>query len=228
MAYPIENLIQYITPERYAKICGVLENRTYHLTAVMENFYDPHNISAVIRSCDAFGIQNVHVIELDHKYYISRKVSRGTHNWVNIYKYHSSKECIQTLQKQGYKVYFADPRPEYPMIEDLPLDHKAAIIFGQEKDGITEETKQYADGGFRIPIYGFVESYNVSVSCALSLYSLTSRLHSSQKPEFFLSEVEKDQLLKHWLVKNTTVGNVLKKIGKHKDFVINAPYLING
>jgi len=227
MPYPIENLIQYISPQRYEKMCAVLANRTYHLTAVMENFYDPHNISAVIRSCDAFGIQNVHVIELDHKYYISRKVSRGTHNWINIYKYQSSRECIQHLQKQGYKVYFADPRPEYPMIEDLPLDHKAAIIFGQEKNGIRDETKHYADGGFRIPIYGFVESYNVSVSCALSLFSLTSRLHKEPRQDFFLTEPEKDRLLKHWLVKNTSVGKMVKKIGKHLEYVINDPYLIN-
>jgi len=227
MGYTLEELIEYVSPERYSKISSVLENRTNHISVVMENFYDPHNVSAVIRTCDAFGIQNAHVIELDNKFHVSKRVCRGTENWVNIYKYQSSLEAIQNLKKTGYKVYFADPRQEYPMIEDLPLDDKAAIIFGQEKRGITDETKKYADGGFRIPIYGFVESFNVSVSCALSIYSLTSRLHQSGDRKYFLNETEKEKLLKHWLIKNTSIGNTLRKIGKEKEFLMSEPYLTN-
>lgn len=222
----IRQLSSYITEGRYEKILSALNCRTRYLTVVMENFYDPRNASAVLRSCDAFGLQDAHVIELDNRHFISRRVCRGSQFWVNRYAYPSSEESVAHLKNQGYRVVFADPRPEYPALEDLPLDQKTAVVFGQEKRGITPEMKELSDGGFRIPNYGFVESFNVSVACALTLSHLITRLRKDPPANFFLSEEEKEKLLDHWLAKNTLIGNVLKKSGRLEEFLLNEPYLM--
>ncbi len=222
----INDYKQFVTAERLARMEDVIGKRTRHLSIVMENLYDPGNTSAVIRSCDAFGIQDMHIIEIDNKFKVNRKITQGAHNWINLYKYSSSKQAIDNLHQNGYKVYFADPKPEYPSIDELPLTEKTAIIFGQEKPGIREETKKLADGGFRIPLYGFVESFNVSVACALSLFGLTSRIRKKPPEEFLLTKDEKEKIFTHWLVKNTAAGNVIKKLHKEKDFLLNEPFLI--
>lgn len=224
--FPFEKLIEYISPERLERMQAVLAERTRHLTVVMENLFDPGNISAAIRSCDAFGLQDMHVIELDNPFYISRRITQGAHKWVNIYKYDSSKAAIDKLHQGGYKVYFADPRPEYPTLEELPLEEKTAIIFGQEKPGITDYTRTHADGGFRIPMYGFVESFNVSVTCALCLHTLSGRLRSDPPPGLYLSDQEQQAQFDHWLVQNTLIGRIVKKLNRQGQYLLPAPNLI--
>jgi tRNA (guanosine-2'-O-)-methyltransferase len=221
-----ENFLEYITPERLKRMRAILEERTRYLTIVMENLYDPRNTSAVIRSAEAYGFQDFHIVELDNPFQVSRRVSQGAHSWVNLYKYKSSKQAIDNLHKNGYKVYFADPRPQYPDLDELPLDQKTALIFGQEKQGITPETRELADGGFRIPLYGFVESFNVSVACAISISHLSYRLRKAPPQSFFLSPGEKEKIFQHWLIKNTLIGNILKKNGHYRKYALNEPYLI--
>ena len=222
----INKLTQFITPERLNKINIVLHERTRYLTIIMENLYDPHNTSAVIRSCEAYGLQDFHIIELENKFQLSRRVSQGSHNWVNLYKYQSSKTAITHLQKKGYKIYFADPREEYPNLDELDLSSPTALVFGQEKQGITEETKKFADGAFRIPMYGFVESFNVSVTCAIAISHLSYRLRKNPPENFHLSTEEKDLLFHYWLAKNTLIGNVLKRNNVYQDYLIKDEYLI--
>ncbi len=222
----IQKQVQYITSRRYQKILSVLNQRTRFLTVVMENFYDPRNASAILRSCDAFGIQDAHIIELDNPHYVSKRVCRGSQFWVNRYRYSSVPECISHLKNLGYQVLFADPDPVFPSIEEVSLTTKTAVVFGQEKTGITSETKALAHGGFKIPLYGFVESFNVSVACALTLSHLNTRLRVNPPQNFFLSETEKENLLNHWLVQNTFIGNSLKNSEKSKKFLLNEPYLI--
>lgn len=222
----IQKQVPYITPRRYEKILSVLNQRTRFLTVVMENFYDPRNASAILRSCDAFGLQDAHIIELNNPHYISKRVCKGSQFWVNRYRYSSVQGCLSHLKNLGYQVLFADPDPAFPSIEEISLTTKTAVIFGQEKAGITSETKALAHGGFKIPLYGFVESFNVSVACALTLSHLNTKLRAHPPKDFFLSKKEKEVLLNHWLAKNTFISKSLKRTGKMKDFLLKEPYLI--
>ncbi len=221
MAYNIKELQYFITPERLTKMKQVINERTRYLTMVMENLYDPGNTSAVIRTCDAFGIQDMHIIELDNEFHTCTKVTQGAHKWVSLHKYNSTKKAVTGLKEKGYKIYFADPRPEYPSLDELPLDDKVAIVFGQEKRGITNEMKELADGGFRIPLYGFVESFNVSVSCALTIYELIKRLRKEKKDNFHISLKEKKEIFNHWLIKNTSIGKTLDSTKQFNCFNID-------
>lgn len=221
----IEDLLQFITENRLERMQTVLSQRTRYLTVVLENIYNPHNASAVLRSCEAFGVQDVHAIEISNKFEISRRVSQGSHNWLNLYRYNSSKQAVDNLHKKGYKVYFADPRPDYPDLANLPIDNKVALVFGQEKLGITDEMKEIADGGFRIPLYGFVESFNVSVACAISISQVTARIREAKPKSLLLTKEEQDALLNHWVIKNTLAGNVLKKNGRENEFLLKEDFL---
>jgi len=222
----IKDFIPYITEERYQKMQEILNQRTRYITMVMENLYDPHNISAVIRTSEAFGLQNLHVIELDHKYHTSRRVCRGSDHWVNLYKYKNQQAAVDNLHKQGYKVYFADPRPDYPALDELPLDHKLALVMGQEKRGISPEMKEIADGGFRLPLYGFVESFNVSVASALTISNLVWRLRKNPPKGFFLSDEEKEKQMVHWIARNTLAANALMKNGMQGKYLLKEEFLI--
>ncbi|MDD4374514.1 MAG: RNA methyltransferase [Bacteroidales bacterium] len=194
-------LLEYITPERKAKFEAVLSKRTRHLTIVLEDIFQPQNASAVLRSCDLTGVQDVHIIENNYNYDINPDVVVGSTKWLSLYKYNEQKfntrQAFEALRSKGYRIIAASPHQEGYTPETLPLDKPIALVFGTEKTGLSEYALQQADGFVRIPMVGFTESFNISVSAALLLYTLSKRLHNS-KLHWQLSATEKDELLLQW------------------------------
>lgn len=178
-----EFLFTFLTEERKVLFEKVLQYRTNHLTVVLENIYQPHNASAVMRSCDLTGVQNVNIIEKNNKYVENPQVSMGSTKWLNIIKHNDNDnntlKAIQTLKSQGYKIIATTPHKHSFTPSNLPLETKTALLFGTELTGLSDDAIEAADDYLRIPQYGFTESYNISVSVALILFTLTERLRNS-------------------------------------------------
>lgn len=179
----IEYLSGFVTANRLRRFDEVIQHRTRHLTVVLEDIYQPHNAAAVLRSCDCFGIQDVHVIENQNKFEANPDVELGSAKWITLIK-HNAKEnntgdCIASLKKSGYKIIVTSPHKNDCTIEELDIAHKTALFFGTEMRGATPIAFEHADGFVKIPMTGFSESLNISVSAAVALYTLTSRLKKS-------------------------------------------------
>ncbi|HTF05994.1 MAG TPA: RNA methyltransferase [Bacteroidia bacterium] len=180
----LQFLSQYISENRLAKIEHIAKERTRYLSIAVEDIYQPHNASAVMRSAECFGIQDVHVIENKNKYKPSKEITKGANNWLTMHHYNAAEnntlDCIRTLKKQGYRVIATTPHEKYSMIDKLDVTKgKMALFFGTELEGISEDVRNEADELVRIPMYGFTESFNISVSAAICLYQLTMRLRDS-------------------------------------------------
>jgi len=194
-------LLEYITPERNAKFEAVLSKRTRHLTVLLEDIFQPHNASAVLRSCDLTGVQDVHIIENNYVYDINPDVVVGSTKWLNLYKNneqpYNTIQAYEKLRSKGYRIVATSPHQEGYTPETLPLDKPLALVFGTEKTGLSDYALQHADDFVRIPMVGFTESFNISVSAALLLYTLSRRLHNSDIT-WQLSQNEKDEILLQW------------------------------
>jgi tRNA (guanosine-2'-O-)-methyltransferase len=179
----LEYLTGFITPERRRKIDDISNNRTRHLTIVLEDIYQPHNASAVLRSCDCFGVLDVHIIENEYQYKVNPDVALGSAKWLNLYSYNEAKEntisCLESLKKKGYRVVATSPHENDVLINDLALDRRTALVFGNEPEGLSAEALKTADAFVKIPMAGFTESLNISVSAAICLFSLTDKLRKS-------------------------------------------------
>ncbi len=198
----IEHLTRFVTPDRYQKFVDTLRFRTRHLTIVLEDIYQPHNASAVLRTCDCFGIQDVHIIENRNKYEVNPDVALGASKWLTLKKYNGLAEntgaCLQELKKQGYRLIATTPHKNNHTPSTLPLDQKTALLFGTELKGLTSEALEMADDFIRIPMVGFTESLNISVSAAIIIQTLSDRLRSSSIT-WQLSNDEKNGILLQWL-----------------------------
>lgn len=208
----LEHLLSFVSENKQNLFNKIIEDRTKHVTVVLENIFQPQNASAVIRSCDVFGIQDLHVIENDNKYNLNPKVVLGSSKWVNLYKYNKSEnntlKCINTLKEKGYKIYATTPHTNDCVISEMPLDKKCALMFGTELTGLSETALENADGYVKIPMYGFTESLNISVSAAIALYEVSKRLKNSNI-KWQLSEEEKINQLIIWA----------KKVIKNSDLI---------
>jgi tRNA (guanosine-2'-O-)-methyltransferase len=183
--------------------------RTNHLTVVLENIYQEHNASAVLRTCDCFGIQNLHTIEKNNKYTVQRDIARGAGNWVDLNNYNSNaptKTCLEALKSKGYVIIATTPHENEVNLKELPLDAPMAFVFGTEKEGISQEVKDNADYFVKIPMYGFTESFNISVSVALILQYMRNKLMDNDIP-FILSEAEQTAVKIKWCTKILKDGN---------------------
>jgi len=208
-------LRDFITEERWITLNKVLQERTRYFTVVLEDIYQSHNASAVLRSCDCFGIQDVHIIENDHNFNLSKGVTIGADRWLTLQKYRSegsdnTLDCFSDLREKGYRIIATTPHEEDVTIDKLPIDSKTALVFGAELPGLSETAIQDADGFAKIPIYGFSESYNVSVSAALCLYELSKRLRESDI-NWGLTAKEKTVLQLDWLEKSVRASEQLKQ-----------------
>ncbi|MFN3329691.1 MAG: TrmH family RNA methyltransferase [Pyrinomonadaceae bacterium] len=206
-----EYLKNYLTPRRRQIFEKVIENRTYFLTVAVEDIYQERNASAVVRTAECFGIQSVHIIENRHEYKIAKGIAKGADKWLDIYIYdkkgqNNSAECLQTLKKQGYRLVAATPHEKTLLIHELELDAPIAFIMGGEKEGLTQTVLEMADSFVKIPIYGFTESYNISVATEIILYETTRRLRQSNV-QWKLTEAEKIQVLLEWALKSISRSN---------------------
>ncbi|MFV8225981.1 TrmH family RNA methyltransferase [Christiangramia aquimixticola] len=196
----LEHLQEYLTPRRKELFEKVLSQRTDHLTVAVQDVYQLHNTSAVVRSCDVFGIQNLHIIEENLPRRIDKEIAMGAQKWVDVHRYNSTKECISNLKAKGYRIVATSPHGNSTTLEKFDLSKPAAIFFGTEKDGLSEEVLNAADESITIPMYGFTESLNISVAAAIILQSLRSRLDSSNIPWQY-SEMEKHEIRMSWTKK---------------------------
>ena len=179
----VQYLTSYITEARNTRFNDVISKRMSHLTIVLEDIFQPHNASAVLRSCDCFGIQNVHIIENHNHYAVNPDVALGSSKWVTMHRYNqtdfNTPEAYEALRAKGYKIVATTPHTDDCILEDLPIDNPIALIFGTEKTGLTNWAKDNADAWVKIPMYGFTESFNISVSVALSSFYLTEKIRKS-------------------------------------------------
>ena len=197
-------LSDFLTPRRRERFASVLAQRTRWLTVVLENIYQDHNISAVLRTCDAFGVQDVAAIEKEFGFEVNRQIALGTDQWLTIRRFagpNPTVDCLADLKRRGYRVVATSPRPGSYPIEQLPLDEPVALVIGNEVDGVSAETLELADHSVHLPMYGFVESFNLSVATALCLQSLSTRLRT-QRDDWGLSAEEKEHLLLDWTRKS--------------------------
>lgn len=209
----LDYLGQYITPHKKMVMERVLAKRTRHITVVLEDIFKPHNASAVIRTCDCFGLQDMHVIEKTNQYKVNPYVTRGASQWVDLHKYYredgkSVDACFDSLRKSGYKIYGSSPSADSISIYDLQPEEKLALVFGNEHEGISGEVKSKADGLVHIPMLGFTDSFNISVSASIFLFDLVRKAETMGIENFHLSEDEKKQLRMKWyreIVKNSDI-----------------------
>jgi len=210
----IEQLLSYVTDNKREKMHAVIENRTRYVTIVLEDLFQPHNASAALRTCDIFGVQNVHVVEAHHAFKAVPTIVMGATKWLDVQSYGSITDSIAALKKEGYRIVATTPHTNSYTLPELPLDQKMAFLFGSEQTGLSEAALASADMFVKIPMYGFVESFNVSVSVALCLYDVISRLHQSSYA-WKLSEQEKQNIMLEWIrrVSKTAVlvENEMKK-----------------
>ena len=182
----LENIL---TDNRKAKFLKVLENRTKHFTVVVEDVFQMHNASAVMRSCEVFGIQELNVIEERYGKSIDKEIAMGAQKWVDINKFDNVSHCVETLKNKGYQIIATTPHENDCLLDDFDISKPCALFFGTERDGLSEEVLQKADGFLKIPMAGFTESLNISVSAAIIIQNLTNRLRKSDL-DWHLSEEE--------------------------------------
>lgn len=169
----------FITENRKEGFKRVLENRTKHFTIAMEDVYQLHNTSAVMRSCEVFGIQELNVIEQRFGKRIDKEIALGAEKWVDVRRFSTIQNCIDDLKGNGYQIIATTPHNDSCLLQDFDISKPSAIFFGTEKLGLSEEVMQQADGYLKIPMVGFTESLNISVSAAIIIQDITARLRRS-------------------------------------------------
>jgi len=202
----IEYLEGFLTENRLELFKKVINQRTRQFTFVLEDLFQKHNVSAVIRSADVFGIQDLYIIENQYNNFISRRVAKGAQKWMTFHSYSkvgsdNTQECIDDLKAKGYQIVVTSPHNESSFIRDFDITKKSAIVMGVEKMGVSEQMMSQADAFIKIPMVGFTESLNVSVAAAIIMEELTTRLKASDI-NWKLSEDEKKLLYTEWMKKS--------------------------
>jgi len=178
-----------LTENRKERFLKVLDNRTNHFTVAIEDVFQMHNASAVMRCCEVFGIQKMNVIEQRYGKSIDKEIAMGAQKWVDICSFETSSACIRSLKSQGYQIIATTPHENDCLLEDFDITKPSALFFGTERDGLSAEILVQAEGFLKIPMVGFTESLNISVSAAIILQNLSSRLRKSDI-KWHLSEEE--------------------------------------
>jgi len=199
----VQYLKAFVVDERRELFEEKIQQRTKHITVVLENIFQGRNISASIRSADCFGVQDVHVIENDNIFNDDSEVSMGADKWVSTTRYnqeeHNTAKAIKKLKADGYQVIATTPHNTDCDLYDIEVsDQKIALIFGAEVRGCSEQTLKLADRRMRIPMYGFTESFNISVSVSLCLQHLTYKMRNSAV-NWRMTPEEQDKILLQWL-----------------------------
>lgn len=193
-----------VTDERLALFNRIIENRTNYITVVLEDIFQAQNASAVLRSCDCTGIQQIHIIENRNRFQVDTEVAMGSSKWLSLHTYNNSGnkslQALQNLKSQGYRIVATTPHKNDVELPDFDIEKgKFALVFGTELQGITDTVVENADEFLKIPMFGFTESYNISVSAAIVLYQLTERLRNTGNIDWELTEEEKISTKIQWL-----------------------------
>jgi len=214
----LQALREHVLPARLNRLQQVLQNRTRLIRVVVEDLNYERNAGAVFRSCDCFGIQDATVIEAEYKKRTAELISKGSDKWLSINQFDepetdNSLACMQYLKASGYQIVACTPHNADTVLPNFKIIQKTAILFGNEEDGLTQTALEHADVKLKIPIYGFSESYNISVSAALVLQQVVTALHQSDM-DWRISKEEKIELEIEWILKSLGRAGepILKKI----------------
>ena len=175
-------LEDFLTPERLQRFLDVLDQRTRYLTVAVEDVYQLHNTSAILRSCDVFGIQDLHLVEASYGKRLDKNIALGAEKWVDCYSYTDTPSCIQALRESGYEIVATVPDEAAIDLREFEIEGKMVLFFGTEKEGLSKEVLEAADRSLKIPMVGFSESLNVSVSAAIILHHLSGLLRAGSWP----------------------------------------------
>ena len=221
----IKYLSKFSTEHRVELFDKIIDYRTNYITVVLEDIFQPHNASAVLRSCDCFGLQDVHIIENRNQYKVNPDVALGSSKWLNLNKYNNTKEntleAISVLKNKGYRIVATTPHSNDVDLENFDLNKgKFALFFGTELTGLSEIMLKNADEFLKIPMFGFTESFNISVSAAIILHHLTYKLRNSNI-DWKLTPEEKDDLKIQWLKQSIKKADAIEKefIKNHKSLI---------
>lgn len=188
----------FISDNKRALFDRLAPLRTRHISVVLEDIYQSHNAAAVLRSCDCFGVQDVHVVETNNPFNPAGDVAVGSAKWVDWYRHASLQDAYRHLHAQGYRIVATLPHENDQMITDLDISQPTALVFGTELTGLSPEAIEGADAYVKVPMYGFTESFNISVCAALSLFALTERMRHDAGIAWRLSDDALIDLKLHW------------------------------
>lgn len=187
-----------LTPERIARIDAVLDARLGSLTAAVEDTYDPHNAAATIRTSEALGLQELHVIEPGERFSAVKGVTRGAHRWLELHRWPAADVAATALQERGFRVYATLPDARAVSIEEVDVSRPIAVIFGNEHDGVSQTAIAACDGTLTVPMFGFTESYNLSVTVGLAMSRLACRRRAHIEATGDLDPARKARLRARW------------------------------
>lgn len=199
----LERLLEMISEHKNQLFEKVIQNRTRHLTVVLEDIFQSQNASAVLRSADCFGLQDVHIIEKRNEYTINPDVALGSSKWLSMHKYNeedvnNTKLAFDELRRHGYQIVATTPHKDDIMLDELDITRKTALVFGTELDGLSNYAIENADVHMKIPMYGFTESFNISVSAALCMHHLSEKLRRNKQINWQLNQKERRSVLLSW------------------------------
>ena len=204
----------YLTDKRKTLYKKVIAERTCHFTVVLEDISQPHNASAILRTCDIFGVQDLHTVENKYINRVSKYVAKGSQKWITSKRYKSdgnnTQICFDNLREKGYQIIATSPHNNSCLLQDFDISKKTAFVFGEETEGISDFVKENADGFLNIPMVGFTESLNISVAAAIILQDVTTKLRNSDI-NWHLSEKEKEMLYYDWLKKSIKNSDVIEE-----------------
>ncbi len=212
----LEHLSQFVSEHKKDFVNRVLDVRTRHVTVVLEDVFQSQNASAVVRTCECMGLQDVHIVEQISKYEINPRVLKGANKWMDLHRYrdrtiNNTEACYSSLREKGYKILATDPSEKGVSIHEIdPAEQPVALVFGNELRGLSTYGLENSDMRVRIPMYGFTESLNLSVSVAICLNTLISKLHQSGE-SVFLPETEKEALRLAWYKKIVRGSDIIEK-----------------
>ncbi len=206
----IEYLEKFVTEQRKQTFKEVLDKRTRYFTVALEDLYQMHNISAVVRSCDVFGLQDLHIIQKKYDPKLSHSIAKGAEKWLDIHRYTDTIDAVRQLKNKGYRIVATTPHTNDVLLEEFDISKPAAFFFGVEKDGLSETLLQEADEYLKIPMFGFTESLNISVAAALIMHSVSTRMRKTGL-SWQLSPEEKRIIYRQWLEKSIKSIELIKK-----------------
>ena len=210
----IDYLSEFVSPKRLDLFKKVASERTNYAKIVIEDLYQPHNISAVVRSCDCFGVQNVHVIENRNVYEENPEIAMGSSKWLTVERHETrednTKKTLQELKADGYRIVATTPHTDDVLLNDFDVTKgKFALVFGNEKEGISDDVREVADEFVRIPMYGFTESFNISVCAALCLQYVTNAIRK-EGVAWQLTPEQHNKLLLTWIRNNIKYSDFME------------------
>jgi len=211
----VEILEPHLTDRRRREIEAVLDRRTLNVAVVTDGMVDLGNVSAIMRSAEAFGVQTVHAIDTSNAFKRSRRTTRGADKWLDLYRWKDPHSCFDILSRGGFRVVLADASPDAVPLSEADLTERVALVFGNERDGVSEVTSSLVDGSVRIPMSGFVESLNVSVAASIVLHETHRQRVERHGRNGDMSSEERARIRAVWYLKSVRESEAIVKRSIH-------------